>query len=108
MPKITKPILEADLRVKTFGKLQLNEFERVNDRTYGIIIIDMNGTERYIRLNAVVTEEREGLTARQLMAQEQREYQESMAKKAEQKAKAAEKAAADKERRAKEKKEKGE
>ena len=38
MPKITKPILEADLRVKTFGKLQLNEFERVNDRTYGISI----------------------------------------------------------------------
>ena len=104
MPKLTKNVIEPALRAEVFKKLNLQDFDRINDRTFGIILTDGNGTERYIRVNAVVTEEREDMTARELMQKEKNDYAEQVAKKAEKKAAAKAKAEADKARREKEKK----
>ena len=96
MPKYTKNIVDADLRARVFddilgGKIEsyAYEYNKVNDRQFGVILIDKNGVERYVRLGVIVAEEREGMTARELMQKEINEYNAKQANKAE-KAKAKE------------------
>lgn len=108
MPQISKPVVDADLRNRVFTALfddfENNVFVKVNDRQYGIILTDKNGVERYIRIGAIVAEEREDMTARELMDKEINEYKEKQTKKAERAAESKAKAARDKaEREAKKK-----
>ena len=115
--KYTKTIVDADLRARVFDTLinvgidealEESPFVKINDRQYGIILTDKNGHDRYIRIGAIVAEEREDLTARELMQKEIDEYNAKQAEKAEKAAKRAEKAEADKARREAKAKEKGE
>ena len=110
MPKLSKTVVDADLRARIFDDIMTREniaidFERINDRQYGCILVDLNGVERYVRLGAIVAEEREDKTARQLMEEEKKQYQDKQAEKAEKAKKNAEKAAKDKAARAKKKEE---
>ena len=108
MPKITKNIVDANLRNIVFDDC-LNEgneldWHRINDRQFGVLLTDLNGVERYVRLGAIVAELREDVTARELMEKEIDEYNEKQAVKAQKTTERAEKAARDKaEREAKKK-----
>ena len=115
MAKISKNIVDSDLRARIFDEIMPKypaggrEYVRVNDRQYGIILVDANGVERYVRVGAIVAEEREDMTARELMQSEIDAYNAKQAEKAEKAKVKAEKAAKDKEARAKKaKEEKGE
>ena len=111
MAEISKAVVDKALRDQVFQILNIAQvdagaFSRVNDRQFGIILTDLNGHIRYVRIGAIVAEEREDMTAEELMQSEIAAYE---AKQAEKEAKAqarAEKAKKDKERREKEKEEK--
>lgn len=121
MAKISKTVVDSALRLAVFQFAfpeyfqdiepdtvadKVIRFDKVNDRQFGILMADLNGVERYVRIGAIVAEEREDMTAEELMQKEIDEYN---AKQAEKEAKAqarAEKAKKDKERREKEKEEK--
>lgn len=113
MPKITKNIVDANLRNQIFdylfngGESHLDgNFIKINDRQYGILLTDLNGVERYVRIGAIVAEEREDVTARELMQKEIDDYNAKQADKAQKAAERAEKAARDKAEREAKKKEK--
>lgn len=113
MPKITKNIVDANLRNQIFdylfngGEAHLDgDFIKINDRQYGILLTDLNGVERYVRIGAIVAEEREDVTARELMEKEIDEYNAKQTVKAQKAAERAEKAARDKAEREAKKKEK--
>ena len=107
MAKISKTMVDSDLRARIFddilnGKYCIH-YIKVNDRQYGCILTDLNGVQRYVRIGAIVAEEREDMTAEELMQSEINAYNTKQAEK-EAKAQArAEKAQKDKERREKEK-----
>ena len=106
MPKITKNIVDSNLRERSFEDL-MNfghvgsdyKYTKINDRQYGTLITDLNGVERYVRIGVIVAEEREDMNARELMGYEIADYNAKQQKKAEKKAEAAAKAEADKKRR---------
>lgn len=104
----TKNIVDANLRTAVFNELDIENgnFIKVNDRQYGIILTDLNGAERYIRIGAIVAEEREDMTARELMQSEVDKYNEAQAKKKALAEKRAKKAEADARKRAEKAKEK--
>ena len=96
MAKISKNVVDADLRNRIFSHLDIANaytedslFYKINDRQYGVILTDKNGVERYCRVGVIVAEEREDMTARELMQAEIDAYNEKQANKAE-KAKAKE------------------
>ena len=62
----------------------------------------MNGHERYVRIGVIVAEEREDMTARELMKAEQTAYKNAQEQKAEKARARAEKAEKDKAKREKE------
>jgi len=111
MAKISKTVVDKTLREGIFFDMFQNDcgmydYVKINDRQYGVLLKDLNGVERYVRIGAIVAEEREDMTAEELMQKEIDEYHAKQAEK-EEKAKArAEKAKKDKERREKEKEEK--
>lgn len=116
MAKMTKTQVDKSLREGVFEMLLSEKnpfsemFYKVNDRQYGIIMVDPNGDHRYCRIPVIVAEIREDMTAEELMQSEIDAYEQKQADKTE-KAKAKEaKIAKDKARRAKEAeaKEKGE
>lgn len=121
MPKYSRPVVDSDLRTRIFSEIfeleteagtidaftagNGTEYRRINDRQWGVILTDKNGVERYCRVGVIVAEEREDMTARELMKKEMAEYAEKQAKaqaKAEEKAK---KVAVDKAKREKKKEE---
>lgn len=113
MPKITKNIVDANLRNQIFdylfngGETHLDgQFVKVNDRQFGILLTDLNGVERYVRVGAIVAELREDMTARELMKKEINDYNAKQADKAQKATERAEKAARDKAEREAKKKEK--
>lgn len=111
MAKISKTVVDKDLRNRVFMWLMddpdfINSIKKINDRQYGCILTDLNGVNRYVRIGAIVAEEREDMTAEELMQKEIDEYNAKQAKKEETAKARAEKAKKDKERRAKEKEEK--
>ena len=96
MAKISKTVVDADLRNRIFSHLDIANaytedslFYKINDRQYGVILTDKNGVERYCRVGVIVAEEREDMTARELMQSEIDAYNEKQTAKAE-KAKAKE------------------
>ena len=108
MAKVTKNIVDKNLRDIVFDGLlepdpdMLNSMIKINDRQYGILLTDLNGVQRYVRIGAIVAEERDDMTAEELMQSEINAY---LTKQAEKEANAktrAEKAKKDKERREKE------
>ena len=111
MAKISKTVVDKALRESIFYDMFQNDcgmfdYVKINDRQYGVLLKDLNGVERYVRIGAIVAEEREDITAEELMQSEINAYNTKQAEK-EAKAQArAEKAKKDKERREKEKEEK--
>lgn len=114
MAKITKNIVDKDLREKIFEDLITQpgegytgyEYHKINDRQYGVLITDLNGAQRYCRIGVIVAEERDDMTAEELMQSEINAYQAKQDIKAEKAKAKAEKIAKDKEKRAKERMEK--
>ncbi len=114
----TKNVVDANLRNAIFDDLftkfsgdnaELNfNYQKINDRQYGVIMNDLNGHKRYVRVGVIVAEEREDMSAEELMASEVTKYNEAQEKKAEKKRKSEEKAAKDKAARAKKAKEEAE
>ena len=107
--KSTKTVTDEALREEVFNKLNISnieDFQRVNARQYGILLTDLNGVERYVRIGAIVAEERADVTARELMEKEISDYNAKQAVKAQKAAERAEKAARDKAEREAKKKEK--
>ena len=107
MAQISKAVVDASLRNRIFADLMHGEnaleeeldYQKINDRQYGVILTDENGVERYCRIGVIVAEEREDMTARELMDSEIAKYNETQAKKAERAAKKADKIARDKAKR---------
>ena len=104
MAKISKTAVDKNLRDVVFAELFVGndtkyDFVRINDRQYGVILTDLNGHQRYVRIGAIVAELRDDMTAEELMQSEIDAYNQKQADKAE-KAKAKEaKIAKDKARR---------
>ena len=102
MPKLTKNVVDSALRNSVFTDFLTNtkdyahEYVKINDRQYGAIITDVNGVERYVRIGVIVAEEREDMTARELMQSEIEAYEAKQTEKAEKAKAKAEKAARDK------------
>ena len=116
MAKVTKAIVDKDLRDRVFGGLlepnpeMLNSMVKINDRQYGVLLTDLNGETRYVRIGAIVAELREDMTAEELMRSEIDAYQTKQDEKAIKALKKQQKIASDKAKRQAEKeaKEKGE
>lgn len=106
MPNVTKQIVDKDLRDRVFSWL-IDEnancgenFTKINDRQYGVLLTDLNGNQRYVRIGAIVAEEREDMTAEELMQSEIDTFNQKQADKAEKAKARADKAEKDKARRA--------
>ena len=109
MPKVGKNVVDKDLRDAVFtGLLEGDEIfmaklHKINDRQMGVLLTDLNGEQRYVRIGAIVAELREDMTAEELMQSEIDAYNTKQEEKAEKAKAKAEKAAKDKARREKEK-----
>lgn len=115
MAKISKTVVDKDLRDRIFDEIfelqtdagRIDAFtleddsvyRKINDRQWGVILTDKNGVERYCRIGVIVAEEREDMTAQELMQKEIDEYNAKQAEKAEKAKKKAEKIAKDKAKR---------
>lgn len=102
MAKVTKNIVDRQLREAVFEAILTNEiqnFVKVNDRQYGVLITDLNGVQRYCRIGVIVAEERKDMTAEELMQSEINAYQAKQDAKAEKAKAKAEKIAKDKAKR---------
>ena len=108
MAQISKAVVDSAIRNDVFGMLDLSAFKKVNDRQYGILVTDMNGETRYVRLGAIVAEQREDITAEELMESEIADYEAKQAAKVEKAKAKAEKIARDKAKREAEAKAKAE
>jgi hypothetical protein len=104
MPKISKTIVDKHLRDMIFADLieasdNAYQYQKINDRQYGVLLTDDNNVERYVRIGAIVAEEREDMTAAELMQSEIDKYNESVSKKQEKEAEKKKKIAEDKKKR---------
>ena len=100
--KISKAVVDSNIRTAIFSALNvanIEGFHKINDRQYGCIVEDINGDRRYARVCVIVAEQREDVTADELMASEIADYENKQVKKAERAAARAEKAAKDKAKR---------
>ncbi len=113
MAKMTKTIVDKDLRDRVFAGLFEEgiaymagmDFVKINDRQFGVLLTDLNGETRYVRIGAIVAELRDDMTAEELMKAEIEAYtakQDAKAEKAKAKAEKAEKDKAKREEKAKE------
>lgn len=104
MAKISKTVVDKALREGIFHDMFQNDCEtydyvKINDRQYGVLLTDLNGVQRYCRIGVIVAEEREDMTAEELMQSEINAYQAKQDAKAEKAKAKAEKIAKDKEKR---------
>jgi len=111
MAQVSKTIVDKALRDGIFFDIFQNDcgmydYVKINDRQYGVLIEDMNGVQRYVRIGAIVAEERDDMTAEELMQSEIDAYNAKQEAKAEKVKKKEAKIAKDKARREKEKEEK--
>ena len=100
--KISKALVDANLRTVVFnaiGIANVEGFHKINDRQFGCIIEDINGEQRYVRVGVIVAEQREDMTAEELMQSEVDKYNAAQEKKTAKAAERAEKAAKDKAKR---------
>ena len=111
MAKVSKAIVDKNLRDIVFDDIfdtTTLDYAKINDRQYGIILTDLNGEQRYVRIGAIVAELREDMTAEELMQSEIDAYKDKQEIKAVKAQKKAEKIAKDKARREAEAKAKAE
>lgn len=112
MAKVTKNIVDKALRDEVFTMLWGDkdasemtdeatgiQIKKINDRQYGVLITDLNGVQRYCRIGVIVAEERDDMTAEELMQSEINAYQAKQDAKTEKAKAKAEKIAKDKEKR---------
>lgn len=103
MAKLTKTAVDKDLRDRVLDSIYNEKGDldlfKINDRQFGVLLTDLNGHQRYVRIGAIVAEEREDMTAEELMVTEIEAYQMKQAEKAEKAQKRAAKAEKDKARR---------
>lgn len=102
MAKVTKAIVDKDLRDRVFDDIfdTTNlDYAKINDRQYGVLLTDLNGETRYVRIGAIVAELREDMTAEELMQSEIDAYTAKQDAKAEKAKKKEEKIAKDKAKR---------
>ena len=102
MAKVSKAIVDKDLREKVFDDIfdtTTLDYVKINDRQYGILLTDLNGETRYVRIGAIVAELREDMTAEELMQSEIDAYTAKQDAKAEKAKKKEEKIAKDKAKR---------
>lgn len=109
---MSKQVVDKELRNRVFENLFVVEgfsgfpafeYHRINDRQFGVILTDLNGEKRYIRIGAIVAELREDMTAEELMASEIEEYEMKQKSKEEKAKKKEAKIAQDKAKREEEK-----
>ena len=105
MAKVTKTMVDKALRDFIFDDIMPKfpaggrEYVKINDRQYGVLLTDLNGEQRYVRIGAIVAELREDMTAEELMQSEIDAYNQKQADKAEKAKAKAEKIAKDKAKR---------
>ena len=104
MAKVTKTAVDKALRDTVFSEIfnvdwDSSNYVKINDRQYGVLLTDLNGEQRYVRIGAIVAELREDMTAEELMQSEIDAYQQKQADKAEKAKAKAEKIAKDKAKR---------
>ena len=102
MAKITKTAVDKALREEVFDILAVEDLDcchKINDRQYGILLTDLNGEQRYVRIGAIVAELRDDISAEELMQSEIDAYNQKQADKAEKAKAKAEKIAKDKAKR---------
>lgn len=105
MAKMTKTAIDKKLRDEVFDDIfnseggVLYDWKKINDRQYGVLLIDANGEQRYVRVGAIVAEIRDDMTAEELMQSEIDAYNQKQADKAEKAKKKEAKIAKDKARR---------
>ena len=88
MAKVNKAAIESELRQQVFNDIinhSIIDFMKINDRTFGCILKDATGNERYVRVGVIVAQERNDVSARELMMAEIREYEEKQKVKEEKK-----------------------
>lgn len=109
--KISKAMVDSDIRTRIFdllGVANIDGFQKINDRQFGCLVEDMNGEQRYVRIGCIVAEQREDMTAAELMQSEVDKYNAAQEKKAAKAAERKAKAERDKAKREKEKEKEGE
>ena len=102
MAKVTKAQVDKDLRDRVFNDIfdtTTLDYAKINDRQYGVLLTDLNGNQRYVRIGAIVAEERDDMTAEELMQSEIDAYTAKQNDKAEKAKKKADKIAKDKAKR---------
>lgn len=107
--KTSKNVVDSAIRTNIFNTLNIANiegFQKINDRQFGILVTDVNGVERYARVGVIVAEEREDMSASELMMQEINTYLEKQSAKEKRAAERKAKAERDKAKREAEKKEK--
>ena len=105
--KMSKAVVDSSIRTEIFSDLfryaetmgYAYDYQKINDRQFGTIVVDAEGNRRYARVGVIVAELREDMTADELMAAEIADYDAKQAAKAERAAKRVEKAKRDKEKR---------
>lgn len=111
--KISKAAIDSAIRSEIFSDLfryaetegYAYAYQKINDRQFGVLITDANGEQRYARIGVIVAEQRDDMTAAELMAAEIADYESKQAKKAERAAERKAKAERDKAKREAAKKE---
>ena len=84
--KTSRAVTDSAIRSYVFDLLKVAEiegFQKINDRQYGLLVTDANDEQRYVRVGIIVAEPREDMTAQELMASEVNTYQAKQAEKAE-------------------------
>ena len=108
--KISKAMVDSDIRTRIFDLLDvanIEGFQKINDRQVGCLVEDINGEQRYVRVGVIVAEQREDMTAAELMQSEVDKYNAAQEKKAAKAAERKAKAERDKAKREKEKEKEG-
>ena len=94
MAKLSKTAVDKELRTRVLNSIYNAEdnldFMPINERQLGLLLTDINDHQRYVRISVIVAEERDDMTAEELMVTECEAYNQKQAEKAE-KAKAKEK-----------------
>ena len=103
MAKLTKTAIDKELRTRVLNSIYNAkddlDFHAINERQLGLLLTDINGHQRYVRVSVIVAEERDDMSAEDIMVMECEAFNQKQAEKAE-KAKAKEtKIAKDKARR---------
>lgn len=104
MAKYTKATVDSMIRNEIFSTLKIADlpgFQKINERQFGTLVTDVNGVQRYARVAVIVAEEKDDVTAADVMNGEITAYQMKQQAKADRKAEREAKAKRDAEKRAK-------